>query len=614
MITGLLTRDKNLEDCLELWKRQWPTALLLWNRFTQLTEPRWCLSQSEEKKEGLTDSFAMIRLQDHAVVISLRKITELKLEKFGLEILGHEIGHHIYCPADLTDHGRVLTRIRTALPSKEHLASFVANLYEDLLINDRLHRSEKLNIAGVYQVLRGDGPGDKLWTLYMRIYEILWKLKKGSLAVAEFDSQLDLDAQLGARLIRHYAKHWLEGSGRFATLCLTYLLEDEATQMQEMLKAWRDTDEAGAGGMPTGLSEIEQDEREGAIHPALDDELTGMGDEEELEEDEDESAGKQKSETDNHRGAAPLDVYSTQGNSEGQYREPFEFGEILKSLGISLTDEEIAIRYYRERAIPHLIRFPTRDSPESKEPLAEGLEVWDVSSPIDRVDWFESIVSSPYVIPGVTTVERYYGTTAGSMPERIPVDLDLYVDSSGSMPNPRYQTSYLTLAGAIVALSALRVGSRVQATLWSGTRQFLTTNGFVSDEHDILRVLTGYFGGATAFPIHILRDTFGSRRADARPVHILVISDDGVTTMFDRDEKGNSGWDITKTALEKARGGGTLLLNLWNDWHNNRDLRTAFNQGWQIHRVQNWEDLVQFAREFSKETYGEKETKKRGAV
>ena len=34
-----------------------------------------------------------------------------------------------------------------------------------------------------------------------------------------------------------------------------------------------------------------------------------------------------------------------------------------------------------------------------------------------------------------------------------------------------------------------------------------------------------------------------------RKVHILVVLDEGVTTMFDKDEKGNSGWKISEMSL-----------------------------------------------------------------
>lgn len=572
----------------EQWKSRWQDALALWSKFTKLREPRWCFDEAEEAAESLTGSFAMIRLTDHAVVISIAQVVANKLQNFPLEIMAHEIGHHVYCPADLTDQGRMLARMRRALPSKEHHAPLIANLYADLLINDRLQRSANLRMAEVYKTLGNDST-DKMWTFYMRVYEILWSLQKGTLTKGEITSSLELDAQLGARVIRVYAKDWLKGAGRFAALCLTYLLEDDAKKMQQIIKGWMDIRNAGAGAIPDGLIDIDADEIEGAIHPALDDELAGI-----------DSYG----DAENKKKKPKINPLTSNASSQGQMREPFEFGEILKGLGVNLSPHELAIRYYRERAIPHLVKFPTRDMPESKEPLIEGLDVWDIGSSVDDVDWVESAIVSPQIIPGITTVQRVYGTASGSLPEREPVDLDLYVDCSGSMPNPQYATSFLTLAGAIIALSALRTGSRVQATLWSGKHDYQTTNEFIRNEHDILKILTGYIGGATAFPIHLLRDTFANRTKKDRGAHVLVISDDGVDTMFEKDEKRNSGWDVARMALEKGRSGGTLVLNLWQDWQKTPVLVRANKEGWEVHRVQTWEQLVDFARAFSRAKYG----------
>jgi hypothetical protein len=219
-------------------------------------------------------------------------------------------------------------------------------------------------------------------------------------------------------------------------------------------------------------------------------------------------------------------------------------------------------------------------------------------------------MQSPRVIPGMTTVQRIWGTSPGTSPARVPLDLDLYVDSSGSMPNPQHMTSYLTLAGAILALSALRSGARVQVTLWSGKHQFTMTDGFVRDETAILRTLTGFYGGATAFPIHVLRDTFSKRTPKDRLAHIMVISDDGISTLFDKDEQGNSGWDVSKMALKNAGGGGTFVLNLPKNWeaitqgyqtiHRARD-----EGGWQVHAISSWDQLVEFARQFSQLRYGQ---------
>jgi hypothetical protein len=233
--------------------------------------------------------------------------------------------------------------------------------------------------------------------------------------------------------------------------------------------------------------------------------------------------------------------------------------------------------------------------------LPEGLTAWDTGEPIEAVDWIATATRSPVVIPGMTTVQRLTGTTEGSDEDSQPVDLDLYVDSSGSMPNPKQRVSYLTLAGAILALSALRVGARVQVTLWSGTDEFIVTDGFVRDEDAVLQVLTGFFGGATAFPLHVLRRTYLEQKR-VQPTHIVVISDNGVDTMFKMsDEHGRPGHEIAVRALEEAGAGGTLLLNLWrpDQVEQFRDMAP----GWDVHLVSSWPQLVDFARAFSRRQY-----------
>jgi hypothetical protein len=178
------------------------------------------------------------------------------------------------------------------------------------------------------------------------------------------------------------------------------------------------------------------------------------------------------------------------------------------------------------------------------------------------------------------------------------------------MPDPRQRTSFPTLAGAIVAMSALKVGARVQATLWSGARQWMGTEGFVRDETKVLTVLTGFYGGGTAFPIHVLRDTYARRKPTERPVHILMISDDGITTMFATDERGASGWDISAASLKRARGGGTMALNLAPGYLEaaypaaQELARARAEQGWEIYPVADMADLVAFARAFSRRRYG----------
>ncbi len=581
------------EARLARWRAAWPQALACWSRFTRLHDARLCGTSVEAAAQGLTGSFAMIRLADKSVVIDLEATARLGLDDYAVEILAHEIGHHVLAPATAADSFRLIARLRAGLPTLERHAPMVANLYTDLLINDRLQRQATLRMADIYVRLRSaeTSPPSRLWSFYMGVYEALWGLGKGALGGPRDEPEMEGDAWLGARVVRVYAGEWLTGAGRFASLVLPYLVED--AERDGALRSWHDTRTAAEGADPSGALTIEPDEGEGAVHPSQDPRVTGA--------DQDGDA---------ETSAAP-DEEAAESGRAGQAREPFEYGELLRAAGVVLSEEAVASRYYRERALPHLVRFPSRPAPRSDEEQMEGLETWDLGDGIEEVDWLGSVTRSPQVVPGLTTLKRVYGPDPGRARKPELIDLDIYVDSSGSMPNPRQRTSYPTLAGTVIALSALRAGARVKATLWSGKAQVLATQGFVRDETGILNVLTGFFGGGTAFPIPTLRETFAGRTPGDRPVHILVISDDGVTTMFAPDERGGSGWDVAAMALARGRAGGTLALNL-GAWFQSRpsqartDLeRAEREQGWEIANVARMEDLVEFARRFSQRRYAD---------
>lgn len=587
---NLLRPPRELADLQEYWSAAWPTAIAHWSRFVQLHEPQWCFTPQEEHHEHLSGSFAMIRLVDHSVVISLRQIHELKLEQFAAEVLAHEIGHHVYCPADLTDNARLLARIRRGLPTLEAHGPMVANLYADLLINDRLQRSASLDMAGIYRTLGIQSEG-ALWRLYMRIYEQLWSLPRGTLIAGESDARVNTDAQLGARLIRSYSVDWLQGAGRFAALCLPYLLKDAAREAaSKRIVVWCDLKGAGRGGLPDGLIEIDDDETSGAIHPAEDPELSGLDGEHAAQ------------------GRTPS-ALSGQKTVEN-YRQPFEYAEVLKASGVELDEREIAAHYYQERALPHLISFPVKRTPQASDPLIEGLETWEVGDSLDQIDWTGTLLSSPLVVPGVTTRQRVYGTSPGSDPETIPFDLYLGIDCSGSMGDPAHHMSYPVLAGVIMALSALRAGSRVKVVLSGEPGSTVSTDGFIRDRTVILKTLVGYLGTGYAFGIHRLAETFEPSSRPKRPVHILIVSDNDMFSMLAERGNGRLGWDVAREALPIGGGGGTMVLQLGARMREYGDypahLERLQQTGWEVALVDSMEELVAFAANFSRRNFEQK--------
>ena len=99
------------------WAEAWPRALETWSKYTRIRPPQICITEQEAKDEGLDGSFAMIRLMDQAVVVSLPSVEANGVEDYALEVLAHEIGHHVLAPANLTDHARCIARMRRALPT-----------------------------------------------------------------------------------------------------------------------------------------------------------------------------------------------------------------------------------------------------------------------------------------------------------------------------------------------------------------------------------------------------------------------------------------------------------------------------------------------------------------
>jgi hypothetical protein len=150
--------------------------------------------------------------------------------------------------------------------------------------------------------------------------------------------------------------------------------------------AWLDTEGCGASdAVPDGLSELEGDELDPPVHPALDPALSGI----------EEGASPE------HPGEGP--GREQRGGRKNHYREPRDYVELMKSVGVRVDPQTLVMSYYGERAPPHLVPFPEKLRRQAADSLPEGLEIWDVGSPIAAIDWTGTLVKSPIVVPGLAT-------------------------------------------------------------------------------------------------------------------------------------------------------------------------------------------------------------------
>jgi hypothetical protein len=542
-------------------------------------------STVDEKKNNLRDSFAAICMVDLGTQINLKEIKLYHLEDFALPILAHEIGHHVLLPGNLADLARLVGIVKPIFNDSDR-AIYFENLFSDIIINDRLYSKRHLPMDKVYLRFKQNLPqaqtADPLWTFYMRVYETLWRLPRGTLAGNEITKKMDIDAGIAVRILVHFSQQPFLAIKRLAYVFLPYFPEQNQLSTRKIPVL----DSHSIGNM--NADDL------GKIFGGM----TSLSDDESQAIDEDESKVYDFS------GMRPPNKNLNQKNNSsiGQRRTPAQFGQILEDLGLKLPPNKIAMMYYRELANPYLIPFPSIPIPSGEE-IMEGAEVWTIGEDLEKLSWELSLFESPLIFPGITTRQQSYGVVSGKEIKTNPIYLDLYIDCSGSMPNPFYAISYLTLAGVIMSLSAIRAGAKVQATIWSDYGTFKSTQGFFDDETRVLEIVTDFISGGTGFPLNILRETYNKYSDQNPPAHIMVISDEGVDTMLLDDELKTHGKEIVKKAFEKGRGGGTLALNLPQGYSTPK-LTELQKLGFEIKYITDWKELLDFARDFSEKKWG----------
>lgn len=577
-----------IEKTLALWKSQWPQAKLEWNPLLRLQEPIWCLSHQDAKEEGLTGSFAMIRLTDHRIVINLEEIVERHIEGYALEVLAHEIGHHIFTPANLYDNAILLNRIRFGLPGIENRAPMVSNLYADFLINDKLQRVNKLSMSEVYKAINTEDTFTEFWTLMMRTYEYLWRLNRGELAtkLSLHSKKIDADASLLASLIRSYSKDWIHGGGRFAVMLYPYLMEDQTfNEARKKILVLLDAEDAGLGAMDiSGMTELDLEGYDEIIDMRK--EALGLADgDAETKED---SLGSGQNKLGGH---GPRNGYMGPGN----------YIDLMKQVNPKADEQRLINAYYKEIALPHLIDFPIETSENVSLNLPEGLETWDIGDAIEEVDWLQSAIQSPSLIPGLTMQKRTYGSDSDNEVSESPLNVYIGIDCSGSMMNPKHNFSWPVLAATIIGLSALRAGASVMGCLSGEPGSYLETNGFITDETDLLTTLTSYLGTGYAYGIERLRKPFEEK--PNKKSHLVIVTDNDIFSMLESDtETEQTHWELAEIALKNAGGHGTMVLHSQPDYNKDLVIR-LHNMGWNVYYVTNEAELLKFALEFSQQNY-----------
>jgi hypothetical protein len=479
----------------------------------------------------------------------------------------------------------------TRIPQVQDQVHRLSNLWSDLLINVRVAELQRRRDGAVdppqmvrmWQVLGWNGIADRLWWVVLRAYEILWVLAAGTLCPAE-PPVVPVDAaevqrrqreEYSASLHRKIVLEKLRAEGnerRYDDQVQEFAAQDAARDVQREFNALASTNPSlDAGLLAETVRTFGADPVSGALRfgmllapylvaagparnpapparpaglcdgeagadPATAGELVAVLGDARLQ-DVPEHPGVIKA-----RGlglpaagapGAPAGQPASAGGPAGSSGQGYGLADTLELYRDS-GDNDVIAAWYQTRArgyVRPLLQRATTPPPDATD-LPGPLESWDLGDDLADIDWAASLAQSPSIVPGVTTRRREY------LPDTPPVaveslDLDLYIDSSGSMQNPTRE-SPAVLAGTILILSVLRGGGRVRVTSFSAAGQVAGGRRFTRDRLEALRDLTTYFGSGTVFPLDLYGDRYrGLTRPSARVRrHVVVLSDEGLLSMF----------------------------------------------------------------------------------
>lgn len=430
-----------------------------------------------QEGRALSGELAFMKYPEFQTYMNLEQITE----KFSSDpqraanaIAAHEIGHR-FCPYDVVTNIILTNAVKKALQSEklpynvDSAAQNILNLFSDMCINTHLTQLGNEDIAWAYGELSKDKGDSKLWRVYGKSMNSVWNKP-----ILPEDTELSKDELTAAEKLAELFRgeyfnrdKWKGNSVRYASI-ISKFLEDEEKDGDNGF------DNTPSNNLPSEIDETTAQE--------LAKRLARIG-----------SDGLPQ-------------------NPEGLK----EFQEIMAGYGKG-DAKHASIQFYDMLSRSYEVMFSTQPFGRPRVNPFQPIK-HTPSMGADKLDVDYSLQVGGKIIPGVTTYtwNTRRRETFGGLEEVVP-DLDLYLDTSMSMPNPLERISLPVLAGFVVAKKAHRKGARIRSTNFSGEGQYKTQE-FTRDLNSVFENLVIHYNGGTVFPTDKLVEGHD-------PKQVLVITD-----------------------------------------------------------------------------------------
>jgi hypothetical protein len=438
------------------------------------------------KQAPENEPLAYIDLVRRQVFVNFELLSSMGAAESLTAVLAHEIGHHVRFPHTLGWDAELRALEQRLIPG---LKQSLTNLFFDLQVNEVVGRTHAEALCAVYRGflrVRPDVPVSPLFFFYLALYEELWARLPGDLVP---------EAQLGP-MEEAFPGHRAEAKMFVQTF---YALPDMRLQFLYFCATFiRFIDKPDGVGFVIPLAGDVPLPDEGDLDAAV---HGGGRWEDALEE------AKERGWLSGTHDTKDLDPLATIARVT----------EHLPGQGGGKLRRALVGRHYRRLVDQHVLKLPS--APSRPEPyLRTTPEAWEYGDDPSQIDWTLTVLSQGH-LAAVAPLRRELEADVPPPSELGVPAVEIYLDTSGSMPNPQNQLNAMTLAAQVLSATALRKRATVRGIVYSDGKPAVSP--WMYDEETARDFLLHYIGGGTMFPFHVLTE-LSQERPDALRV---IISD-----------------------------------------------------------------------------------------
>lgn len=467
----------------------WRDALAVWDMRVELSPPEPYGRSAGQTAWKEDEPLAYIDMKARQVVVNFPLLVEIGARASLTAVLAHEIGHHARYPHTLGMAAQLELLEKRLLPG---LGRSLTNLFFDLLVNEHVGRTRARELADVYRGFLGKDPAmSPMYWFYLAIYEELWGPEAGAIVSPESEAAMEVrfagcraEARMFAQTFYALPDPYLQFV-YFASVFARYI-EAEADDGNKK--------KGPPGPLSGDVPSPDLDDYDGAIYgsPQAERAIAEAKARGWIEEGREPAAAP-----------GPLDaIGQLTAGRPGHEQKAFR--------------QTLVARHYKRLVDQHLISLPAI-SPPPDPFLPTTLEEWQPGDDPRQIDWTQTVLRSGE-LAATRPLRRELEAEPPEEGAGGPAAVEIYLDTSGSMPNPEMALNAMTLAAQILSASAIRKKGKVRGIIYS---MDAVVSDWMYDEVAARRFFLIYAGGGTRFPF----PTLAKFAAGKRDVIRVVISD-----------------------------------------------------------------------------------------